>query len=140
MADSVYKTKQREVILECLKEHMEQAYTIDEITQMLKEKGESVGRTTVYRYIDFLAENGKVRKFLSANGKSATYQFIEHYDDCCEHMHLKCVECGKFVHLGCDFMSGVCSHIMEHHNFKVDNSKTTILGICKECMSKGDSQ
>lgn len=136
MADSIYKTKQRAVILECLKDNLEKSYTVDAIVELLKDRGEPVGRTTVYRYIDCLVESGSVRKFISDNGKSATYQFVEHCGDCFEHMHLKCIKCGKLEHLGCDFMSGVCGHIMEHHNFKVDNSKTTIFGICADCMKK----
>ncbi len=136
MTESIYKTKQRAVILECLKDNQGNSYTVDEIVDLLKKKGETVGRTTVYRYIDFLVQSGQVRKFLPESRKSAAYQYIEHKDECTNHMHLKCMSCGKFEHLGCDFMNGVCEHIMSHHNFKIDNSKTIILGVCSECMKK----
>ena len=133
MAENSYRTKQRSVILECLQENSNTAFTIDEIVELLKNKGEPVGRTTVYRYIENLTKSGEVRRFAEGGKKSSTFQYMNHHKECEEHMHLKCVSCGKLIHLSCDFMNEVCSHIMTHHNFKVDNSKTTILGLCEEC-------
>lgn len=139
MSESSYKTKQRQLILDCLSQNKDKSYTVDEIVDMLKQSGSMVGRTTVYRYCDALSKNGTLRFFLQGNGKSTTYQYIEHHEDCHEHMHLKCVKCGKFIHLGCDFMSGVCEHIMQHHGFTVDNSKTTLMGLCSECAQKEEN-
>lgn len=136
MADNGYKTKQRALILECMKLNKEKALTVDEICEELKKADVSVGRTTVYRYVDSLQKNGSVRRFSEEKGKSATYQYVESHSLCQEHLHMKCTNCGKLVHLSCDFMSGVCSHLYEHHRFRVDNSKTTIFGICDSCYSK----
>lgn len=136
MSENQYKTKQRTVILSCLRSNKEKALTVDEICEKLRETGVSVGRTTVYRYLDSLLESGSVRKFLEQKGKSATFQYVESSDCCLEHLHIKCTSCGKLVHLSCDFLNEVCSHIMLHHNFRVDNSKTTILGLCDNCYKK----
>ena len=102
----------------------------------LKQKGTPVSKPTAYRYLGKLCEKGVLRKF--SDSKSAAFQYIDSENSCHEHMHLKCLNCGEFIHLGCDFMSKVDKHIFEHHNFKVDNSKTVILGLCEKCtLSKG---
>ncbi|MBQ8029405.1 MAG: transcriptional repressor [Clostridia bacterium] len=139
MTEPSYKTKQREIILNYFSNNHEKAYTIDEIVEILKESGTVVGRTTVYRYCDYLVKSGNLRFFPQSRGKSGTYQYVEHADECSEHIHLKCVSCGKFIHLGCDFVSNICEHISEHHNFKVDNSKSTFFGLCSDCAEKGDN-
>ena len=136
MAENQYKTKQRTLILECIRNNNEKALTVDEICEELKKSGISVGRTTVYRYVDSLQKSGDVRRFSEEKGKSATYQYVDSNSSCHEHLHMKCTVCGKLVHLSCDFMSGVCSHLYEHHKFRVDNSKTTIFGICNSCYLK----
>lgn len=136
MAENQYKTKQRTLISECMKNNREKALTVDEICEELKKMGVSVGRTTVYRYIDSLQKSGEVRRFSEEKGKSATYQYVDGHSRCHEHLHMKCTTCGKLVHLSCEFMSGVCSHLYEHHKFRVDNSKTTIFGICDSCYVK----
>ena len=136
MSDNIYKTKQRAVILDCLKENSENAMSVDEIVYALKQKGSAVGRTTVYRYTDSLCKSGEVRRFSDGSSKSATFQYVAFHKDCENHMHLKCTNCGKLEHLSCDFMNGVCGHIMSHHKFMVDNSKTTLFGLCEECLAK----
>lgn len=136
MNENKYNTKQRAGILSFLKENCERALTADEIVALLKERGCTVGRTTVYRYIDALTRSGQVRKFSLENEKSATYQYVPNHESCHEHMHLKCVCCGKLVHLSCDFVSEICSHIHEYHGFTVDNAKTTLLGVCADCQGK----
>ncbi len=139
MSENLYKTKQRSLMFQFLKDNCENALTVDEIVDMLKQSGENIGRTTVYRFVESLSKSGEVRKFFDENKKCATFQFLSHHESCQKHLHLKCTECGKLIHLGCDFMDGVCSHIEEHHKFKVDNSITTLLGICDECAKKEKS-
>ena len=131
MRTDTYNTKQKQLIYDLMKNNSEVQFSCEEISYLLKQKGTPVGKTTVYRYLDKLCADGIVRKF--SDTKSATFQFVDSELCCEEHMHLKCTSCGKFTHLGCEFMSSVEKHIMEHHNFKIDNSKTVILGVCEKC-------
>lgn len=133
MSETGYKTKQKAVILDCLKNNSDREFTVDGLVELLKSESFAVGRTTVYRYLDYLVKNGDVRKFVSDSTRQATFQYIEHKHECEEHMHLKCIKCGKLIHLSCDFMNGVSEHILSHHNFRLDNAKTTLLGICEDC-------
>ena len=133
MSESGYKTKQKSEILDFLKNNSDREFTVDGLVGLLKDEGVLVGRTTVYRYLDYLVKNGDVRKYVSESTRQATFQYLEHKHECEEHMHLKCIRCGKLIHLSCDFMNGVCDHILSHHNFRIDNAKTTLLGLCEDC-------
>lgn len=128
-----YNTKQKQIILSFLKENYAEQFSCETVSDMLRDAGTPVGKTTVYRYLEKLAESGKARKITGGNSKSALYQYIDEEMNCHSHMHLKCLKCGDFVHLGCDFMHGVNEHILNHHHFTVDNSKTVLYGICEKC-------
>ena len=98
MSETGYKTKQKAVILDCLKNNSDREFTVDGLVELLKSESFTVGRTTVYRYLDYLVKNGDVRKFVSDSTRQATFQYIEHKHECEEHMHLKCIKCGKLIH------------------------------------------
>ena len=132
---SGYKTKQREIILDYLR-HAKSHVTIDDVTNHLKEDGNKVGRTTVYRYMEKLADEGLLRKYFIEEGVGACYQYQGSEAGCSEHFHLKCTKCGKLFHVDCDFLSEIGVHVFEHHQFRIDNSKTVLYGVCKNCDSK----
>lgn len=128
-----YKTKQREQVLECLVCNRNRHMTADEIVVYLSDKGEKVGKTTVYRTLEKLIDEGSARKFISEEGKSACYQFVSVGDCCPEHFHLKCRVCGSLLHIECDYLCELEQHIFDHHGFRVDNTKTVLYGVCEEC-------
>lgn len=133
MANSTYNTKQKQLIKQILTENKEKQLTCEEISDLLKQEGTPVGKTTVYRFLEKLSQSGEVRKLSHTKGKSTTFQYIDKELNCEAHLHLRCSECGKLFHLGCEFMNGVGEHIKKHHRFKIDNSKTVILGLCENC-------
>ena len=131
-----YRTKQKQCVLLCLQENSDRALTVDELTEKLREKNAPIGKTTVYRCLDKLVQSGAVRKFTAERGKSAAFQLMEHPHKCEEHLHLKCVGCGKFIHLECSVMAGVNEHILLHHGFQIDNRKSLLFGLCEDCLKK----
>lgn len=131
--NSTYNTRQKKIIEIFLKENSGEQYTCDEISEKLKNEGTPVGKTTVYRYIEKLTAEGKVRKITGGLSKSAHYQYIDEKMNCNSHMHLKCLKCGKFIHLSCDFLDGITEHVYKQHCFRIDNSKTVIYGLCDKC-------
>ena len=133
MTDSGYKTKQKSVILDFLKKNCDREFTVDGLVELLKAQSVTVGRTTVYRYLDYLVRSGDVRKFVSDKTRQATFQYVEHKHECEEHMHLKCMKCGKLIHLECDFMDEISEHIMDHHGFSLICESSVLYGVCKEC-------
>lgn len=136
MSDTLYKTKQRENVCDFLKSNPSRSFTVDELYEELKKTETVVGKTTVYRCLDNLVASGKVRKFVSHRGESASYQFVGNHSECAEHFHLKCTECGELIHLSCDYMKEIDKHILGHHDFYVDNTKTVLYGLCGKCKRK----
>ena len=133
MSSNGYQTKQKKLIYEFFESNKHKHFTCDEITYMLLSEGTPVGKTTVYRQLENLISEGKIKKLNPHKGKSFLYQYIDENLDCENHMHLRCIKCGCYIHLSCDFMNQVSSHILQHHKFAVDNAKTEILGVCETC-------
>ncbi len=137
MARSTYNTKQKQIIYDFLLDNRDNLLTCDDISYSLRESGTPVGKATLYRFLDSLISSGRVRRVMDESKKCAVYQLVDEKMNCEGHMHLKCTDCGSFVHLGCDFMNSVGDHILKHHQFRIDNSKTLIYGLCSKCSEKG---
>ena len=138
MSTVKYNTKQKQLIHDYLRSNKDKLLSCDEISDALKCSGTPVGKATLYRFLDALVSSGDARKIVDEGKKSAAYQLLDKDMNCHSHMHLKCSSCGAITHLGCDFMNSVGQHILEHHNFRVDNSKTLIYGLCADCSEKGE--
>ncbi len=133
---SGYRTRQREMILSCLKARGTEHVTVEGILTVLREQGESVGQTTVYRTLDKLLDEGAVVKYAGAEGQPACFQYIGCGEDGAAHYHLVCVECGQMLHLQCEYLDELTAHVLEHHQFSINRYKTVIYGLCKRCATR----
>jgi Fur family ferric uptake transcriptional regulator len=131
-----YRTKQGDMILECLMANQSRHTTADDILADLKAKGESVGQTTVYRNLDKLVRQGVVVRYAGADGQGACFQYAGCEDGGHAHYHLVCSECGQMIHLECNYMDEMTTHLLEHHQFCVDKFRTVIYGLCRQCAAK----
>lgn len=129
-----YRTKQRALVLSLLQRAGDRHLTADEIARSLAEEGNPVGRTTVYRCLDRLVEQGAVRKFLLGEGESACYQYQS--GECHSHYHLKCSRCGALLHLECSYLDGMAAHLREEHRFAIDPAKIVLYGLCDRCLAQ----
>ena len=101
-------------------------------------KGEStVGRATIYRHLDQLTESGELRRYTTDGVSGACYQQAEAQENCREHFHLKCEDCGQLLHLECDTLVALRRHIFDQHAFEVNAMKTVLYGKCGACLQKG---
>lgn len=136
MVTNGYNTKQKRLIMSFLKDNKSISVTVKDIYDYLLENNEKVNITTIYRYLDKLTEQDIVMKFASDDGKNNCYQYIEGIPDCNEHLHLRCIECGKVIHLDCEYMDGIVKHISECHGFDLKCDNSVLYGRCKECQKK----
>ena len=131
-----YRTKQRANILEFIKSNKDIHITADTIIEHFKNNGNPVGKATVYRYLENLVEENVIRKYIAEdNNHAACYQYIDDSSECQTHYHMKCTKCGALMHLKCEELSEISSHILKEHNFKIDICKTVLYGLCGNCMS-----
>lgn len=139
MEKGQYKTKHREELLEYLKTVPGKHVTVNDICFYLKKEGKDIGTTTVYRQLEKLVDEGVVNKYLLDANTPACFEYIDAGKHCHEHkcFHCKCIKCGKLIHLHCDELEAIGSHIFEEHSFKVDTQRTVLYGVCEECNQEG---
>lgn len=133
MAGNGYATVSRKKILDFLKQSSERTVTAGEIGAYLKEQDSEVNITTIYRYLDKLEREGTVMKYVAEKGSQAEYQYVESGHRCEEHLHLKCMECGRIIHLECAFMEEIAEHIRKDHGFWLQCKNSILYGTCWEC-------
>ena len=127
-----YQTKQKQSVLDFFVANPHAQYSAKEIAKRVKEQTQ-IGESTVYRLIKKLTETGEVRRFRGKNVKSVVYQYAGGNKHCHEHFHLKCTECGEFIHLDCKQMKSFGEHCTAHHGFTIDPIKTVFYGLCASC-------
>jgi Fur family ferric uptake transcriptional regulator len=109
--------------------------TVNQIVRHFGNREAAIGQTTIYRHLEKLVNDGKIRKYLLTEGGGACYQYIDAGKNCREHFHLKCEQCGRLIHLDCDKLDRIRRHILREHDFQINMLKTTFYGKCKECLS-----
>ncbi len=133
---SVYHTEQKRILEKFLLDNRENSFTIDEITQKIKETakgcGNIPGRSTVYRLVKGLCEEGRVRRFVKNDSRKASYQIVCH-ENCDSHLHLRCLGCGKFFHMDEGISDELLKRISSSSDFSVDEEETVLYGRCSVC-------
>ena len=93
----MYKTNNRVRIMDYLQRCSDKAVSVPEITDHLAHAGNPVNKTTVYRYLDRLEEEGLVIRYTAEDGRHAAYQYVGESNTCDEHLHLKGLSCEDFL-------------------------------------------
>ena len=122
-----YNTKQKEKILDAIKNYNSE-FTINDIYNKLNKE---VGLTTIYRFIDNLVKENIIRKSIT-NDNTTYYEYLEN----CEHrnhFYLKCNKCKKTIHIDCDCIETLSNHILDEHKFIPNRNNIIIDGICNNC-------
>ena len=131
-----YNTEQKKLLLEFLEENHDSAYTIEEISNALKAKGASVGKSTVYRLMTKLVEEKRVKRQLASDSRKAIYRIVldEH---CHNHLHLQCTECGKVLHLDEKISDELLDTVKKLNAFAISEEDTVLMGRCATCSYGG---
>ena len=134
-------TKKGQMILLCLKQNRQNHMTAEDIAEALKNEHAAVSAATIYRQLDKLVSAGLVRKYVSSPEEPACFQFADNTSAACaSHFHLKCTSCGKLFHVTCPYLDRIETHILSHHGFAVDNTRTVLYGICESCRAFTSNQ
>lgn len=130
-----YRTRQREELLDYLKSISGSQVTAGEVYEHFAAGDSSIGKTTVYRSLERLVEEGLVNKYIIDGTSAARFEYIEREENCHRPVcfHCKCERCGKLIHLECDELIHLQEHMMEHHGFTLDPLRTVFYGICADC-------
>jgi Fur family ferric uptake transcriptional regulator len=131
---SSYNTEQKKMLLDFLERHHDSSYTIDEIVDGLKvAAGENApGRSTVYRLMTRLVEERHVQRFAGEGSRRFLYRIIAD-DHCRNHLHLKCLGCGKILHLDRETSDALLKSVKEIKDFSISEEDTLLFGNCAAC-------
>ena len=127
-----YNTKPKEYILEYLKGHKNQRFSVKEMYDSITHEGYEINLATIYRNISALEKEGVLLKHQGADSNCATYQYVEN-SDCLAHFHFECIKCGKVSHLGAKETNDFLRLIKKTLFFEVEPQNTYIRGICNSC-------
>ena len=131
-----YNTEQKKLLLEFLEENHDSAYTIEEITNALKARGASVGKSTVYRLMTRLVEEKRVKRQINDGSRKAIYR-ITLDSHCHNHLHLQCIKCGKVLHLDEKVSDKLLDTVQRLNDFLVSEEDTVLMGKCADCKLGG---
>jgi len=132
---SSYNTKQHEAVLDYIVSLGNTHVTASQVVGYFENEEASVGRTTVYRNLEKLVQEGKLHKYNVDGIVGACYQYVNVSDGQHQHLLLKCEECGELIHLNCEVLDEIHLHIYQDHTFKVNPTKTVFYGKCEDCFS-----
>ena len=128
-----YNTKRREDVLAFLTENAHSSYSAEQISLAVLEDGR--GKSTVYRILAELVADGQLRRIADGESRHITYQYVG--GECGHrHLHLKCKDCGRLIHLDEGTSSEVKARLSVG-GFTIDEGEL-LLGRCNACGGTND--
>lgn len=132
---ATYNTEQKKLLVEFLKMNADKSLTVEEIVEKM---GGKLAKSTVYRLIMRLTEEGLVKRMTRGNSRTFVYQMIAISGERCHaHLHLRCTDCGKVIHMKESVSHELLDAIRQESDFSVSERETVILGKCAVCGVKG---
>ena len=120
-------TVQRQIVLDALKK-LKTHPSIDELYLEIHKTHPSISKTTVYRNLRQLSQNGIIRRVSLADG-------LERYDGTAlPHHHFQCKLCGKVFDVDIVYSETVNDIVQEKHGFQVDEHDIVFSGTCPKCV------
>ncbi len=103
-------------------------HSAQELHSMLRDRGERVGLTTVYRTLQSLADAGEIDVMRPPGGEHL-------YRRCSEghHHHLVCRSCGSTVEVEGPAVEHWADRVAEKHGFTDVSHTLEIFGTCRGC-------
>ena len=121
------RTRQRAAVDQILS-HLEEFRTAQQIHDVLRHQGDSVGLTTVYRTLQAMVESGELDALRTDDGETA-------YRRCSRghHHHLVCRSCGRTVEVSGPAVERWASAVADEHGFRDVSHDLEIFGTCARC-------
>ena len=133
-----YNTRQRNKLLEYMQTVPGEHFTAKDVCGYFQTCGTPIGVATVYRQLERMVEEGIVNKYIIDANSPACFEYVDREHNCTEEcFHCKCEKCGKLIHLHCEELVQIRSHLKEEHHFTLDPLRTVFYGLCEECAAAG---
>jgi len=126
--DAGYRLTEPRRTLADLIEACEGHFTAENLIDESKRRHLGVGRATVFRSLDILAELGLVERLDLPSGGHA---FVA-----CEpahHHHVVCSRCGRATDVGDSGMAGVLEEVARKSGYRIEAHRLELFGVCAAC-------
>ncbi|HEU4490548.1 MAG TPA: Fur family transcriptional regulator [Jiangellales bacterium] len=120
-------TKQRAAVSAVLDE-LAEFRSAQDLHALLRQRGENVGLTTVYRTLQALADAGEVDVLRADDGEAV-------YRRCSSghHHHLVCRHCGRTVEVEGPAVERWADRVASEHGFVAVSHTIEVFGTCAAC-------
>lgn len=119
-------TRQRLAVFDALKDRTE-ALSAQEVYLEFRQRGESIGLSTVYRALESLDEAGLLDSFARDGEQTYRHCSPKH------HHHLICTECSLVLELEAPLVEDWVERVSDAHAFEVTGHRADIYGRCATC-------
>jgi len=119
-------TIQKELVLNAVLK-MHRHVTAEEVFNFIKNEHPTIGKGTVYRNLNILADEGKIRR-VEIPGGADCFDFMLK-----KHYHVKCIKCGKVTDVDMEELKDPLSFIHDKHGFDFLDYDILFKGICSKC-------
>ena len=125
------KTIQRSLTLQAV-QTMQSHPTADEVYAAVSAEHPHISRGTVYRNLNQLSEDGKIRELEVPGG-------ADRFDHCChEHYHVRCLKCGRVFDVDMKDIPDLTKAIRDTHGFHFSGYDLMFKGVCPTCIQSQD--
>ncbi len=120
-------TRQRRAVSAAL-DAVDDFRSAQDIHDLLKQRGENVGLTTVYRTLQALSDSGEVDVLRNDDGEAL-------YRRCSDghHHHLVCRSCGRTVEVAGPTVERWADKVAAEHGYRDVSHTLEIFGTCDSC-------
>jgi len=124
---AVRSTRQRTAVAELMTE-LKEFRSAQEVHHLLRQRGERIGLTTVYRSLQVLASAGKVDVLRTPDGETS-------YRRCSRghHHHLVCRSCGRTVEFDLPVVERAADKVAVENGFTDVTHTLEVFGLCRAC-------
>ena len=109
-------------------------FSVDDLERTLRDRGERIGKATIYRTLDLLVRSRLVEEHDFGEG----FKRYEHrLSRRPVHEHLVCLECGKVIEFQSPEIQAVEARVQAEHGFVPARHRLEVYGLCRECREAG---
>ena len=123
-----YQTEQRSLLLSYFSRQPDRQMDIDDIQQAVS----GISKSAIYRNLNRMVEEGRVRRFQCEGGRKFLYQFMD-APECHGHFHLTCSSCGAILHMDEDSSKALLRLVGHCADFHLDITRALLPGRCAAC-------
>lgn len=124
------QTRQRTAVAEALGDEV-QFRSAQEIHDLIRQRGDSVGLTTVYRTLQAMVDDGQVDVIVRDDGEAVYRQCSPSH-----HHHLVCRSCRTTVEVEAPSVEAWAASIAAHHGFRDVSHTIEVFGLCPSCSGR----